>query len=77
MVDLSRNGGGSEWAEAAARIVSPVPLRSAPVMVMPGEQWVTSWRKLAAYLRKEEDPGNLTEERLREVYSEMADANAF
>ena len=53
MVDLSRNGGGSEWAEAAARIVSPVPLRSAPVMVMPAEHWVTSWRKLAATLRKE------------------------
>lgn len=30
-----------------------------------------------AYLRKEEDPGNLTEVRLREVYSEMADASAF
>jgi hypothetical protein len=53
LIDLTRNGGGSEWAEAAARIVSPVPLRSAPVMVMPGEQWVTSWRKLAASLRKE------------------------
>ncbi len=53
MIDLTRNGGGSEWAEAAARIVSPVPLRSAPVMVMPGNHWVTSWRKLAASLRTE------------------------
>jgi hypothetical protein len=53
LIDLTRNGGGSEWAEAAARIVSPVPLRSAPVMVIPGEQWVTSWRKLAASLRNE------------------------
>jgi hypothetical protein len=53
MIDLTRNGGGSEWAEAAARIVSPVPLRSAPVMVMPAEHWVTSWRKLAGSLHKE------------------------
>lgn len=53
MIDLTRNGGGSEWGEAAARIVSPVPLRSAPVMVMPAEHWVVSWRKLAESLRKE------------------------
>lgn len=58
MVDLTRNGGGSEWAEAAARIVSPRPLRSAPVMVMPAAHWVTNWRKLAATLRTEAGTAN-------------------
>lgn len=53
MVDLTRNGGGSEWAEAAARIVSPVTLRSAPLAVLRGEAWVRRWRELAAMLRKE------------------------
>lgn len=37
LVDVTRNGGGSEWAETAARIVAPVPLRSAPVGVLRSE----------------------------------------
>ncbi|MEG3147977.1 S41 family peptidase [Sphingomonas sp. RT2P30] len=53
LVDLTRNGGGMEWAEAAARIVSPVPLRSAPIGVIRGTRWVDSWRQRAAWLRKE------------------------
>lgn len=53
LIDLSGNGGGTEWAEAAARIVSPVPLRSAPVRVIRGEAWVKRWRGLADDLRKE------------------------
>lgn len=53
MVDLTRNGGGTEWAEAAARIVSPVSLRSAPLAVMRGDAWVRRWDDLAAKLRME------------------------
>jgi Peptidase family S41 len=53
MVDLTRNGGGTEWAEAAARIVSPVSLRSAQVAVMRGDAWVRRWNDLAMRLRKE------------------------
>lgn len=51
LVDLTRNGGGTEWAEAAARTVSPVRLQSAPVMVMPGESWATRWHALSKRLR--------------------------
>ena len=51
LVDLTRNGGGTEWAEAAARIVSPVSLRSAPIAVIRGERWVRRWRDLATKLR--------------------------
>lgn len=53
MVDLTRNGGGTEWAEAAARIVSPVSLRSAQVSVLRGDTWVRRWNDLAMKLRKE------------------------
>lgn len=53
MVDLTRNGGGTEWAEAAARIVSPVSLRSAQVAVMRSDAWVSRWNDLAMKLRRE------------------------
>ena len=53
LVDVTRNGGGTEWAEAASRIVSPVALRSAPVAVLRGDIWVRRWRDLAARLRQE------------------------
>lgn len=53
LVDVTRNGGGTEWAKAAARVVSPVSLRSAPVAVMRGDARVRRWRDLAVKLRKE------------------------
>ncbi|MEN2784841.1 S41 family peptidase [Sphingomonas qilianensis] len=53
LVDLTRNGGGTEWAEAAARIVSPVALHSAPIGVLRSPAWVARWQALAAKLRSE------------------------
>lgn len=53
LIDITRNGGGSEWAEAAARIVSPVLLRSAPISVVRSEKQVRYWRDLSETLRKE------------------------
>ncbi len=53
LIDLTRNGGGTEWAEAAARIISPVTLRSAPIGVMRSEAWVSRWTALASKLRRE------------------------
>jgi hypothetical protein len=52
LVDLSRNSGGSEWAEAAARVLSRKPLRSAELGFMRGEHWAKQWRELAAELAK-------------------------
>jgi hypothetical protein len=51
MIDLTGNGGGSEWAEAAARIVSPVPLTSARIGFVRGDHWAHHWQDLAAKLR--------------------------
>jgi len=51
LVDISGNGGGSEWAEAAARSVSPVPLTSERRAFVRGAHWARQWRELAALLR--------------------------
>ena len=51
LVDITGNGGGSDWTEAAARIVSPRPLKSAPVGFVRGAHWAKQWSDLATTLR--------------------------
>jgi len=51
LVDITNNGGGSEWVEAAARMLSPRPLTSARHGFVRGEHWAKQWRGLAARLR--------------------------
>ncbi len=53
LVDLTRNGGGIDWTEAAARIISPVTLESARILVRPSDAIADRWRDLSAKLRKE------------------------
>lgn len=50
LVDISGNGGGSEWAEAAARIVSRKTLTSERRGMVRGEHWAEQWRELAVSL---------------------------
>lgn len=76
LVDLTGNGGGSEWAEAAARIVSPVSLRSAPLGVVRGEAWVHHWRDLAAKLRREADTTGQADRAMLTDLAARADAIA-
>ena len=52
LVDITNNGGGSEWAEAAARIFSPKLLVSERRSFVRGEHWATQWRDLASELRE-------------------------
>lgn len=52
MIDLTGNGGGSEWAEAAARSLTPRTIVSAPLGFVRGEHWAKHWRELAADLRE-------------------------
>ena len=52
LVDITNNGGGSEWAEAAARIFSPKLLVSERRGFVRGEHWAKQWRELAATLRE-------------------------
>jgi hypothetical protein len=51
VVDITGNGGGSEWTEAAARMVSRRQLASAPMGFVRGEHWERQWRELAEALR--------------------------
>jgi hypothetical protein len=51
-LDITGNGGGSEWAEAAARIFSPKQLVSERRGYVRGEHWARQWRDLAATLRE-------------------------
>jgi len=50
-VDVSGNGGGSEWAEAAARMVSARTLTSARHGFVRGTHWEQLWREQAERLR--------------------------
>ena len=51
LVDVTGNGGGSEWAEAAARMVSSLPLKSERFGFVRGAHWITKWNDLAGNLR--------------------------
>lgn len=52
LVDLAGNGGGSEWAEAAARMVTGRKLHGARMAAMPNEAWRASRIALAKQLRE-------------------------
>jgi hypothetical protein len=46
VVDITGNGGGSEWAEAVARILTPKLLVSERRGFVRGEHWASYWRDL-------------------------------
>lgn len=52
LIDITQNGGGNEWTEAAARMVTGVPLVSERLGFVCGAHWVKKWSDLAADLRK-------------------------
>lgn len=51
IVDITGNGGGSEWTEAAARMLSRRPLQSARLGFVRGPHWERLWSELAGRLR--------------------------
>jgi hypothetical protein len=51
LVDVANNGGGTEWAEAAARMVTAVQLKSERVGFVRGVHWANAFRKKEALLR--------------------------
>jgi hypothetical protein len=51
LVDVTHNGGGSEWAEAVARVLTPKPLVSERLGFVRGEHWATHWREIGKDLR--------------------------
>lgn len=51
LVDIGGNGGGSEWAEAAARMMTTRQLQSSRFAYMRGPHWEKIWGDLAGKLR--------------------------
>ncbi|MGD0190898.1 MAG: S41 family peptidase [Rhizomicrobium sp.] len=51
LVDIARNGGGSEWADAVVREMTPHPIRFARMTFVRGEHWVKEFEQTAADLR--------------------------
>ncbi|HEX8815159.1 MAG TPA: S41 family peptidase [Terriglobales bacterium] len=51
LVDVAGNGGGTEWAEAAARMLTPIRLQSARIEFVRGPHWVKELGDLENTLR--------------------------
>jgi hypothetical protein len=51
VVDVTGNGGGSEWTEAAARMVTARSLQSARMAFVRGAHWAGTWGRLEERLR--------------------------
>lgn len=60
VVDLTRNGGGNDWVEAAARVLTKVPLRAPRLGFVRHEHWAKRLRKDLAEVQadraKKDDP---------------------
>jgi hypothetical protein len=54
LIDITGNGGGSEWVGAAARVVSPLNLLSERRGFVRGEHWASNWESMAKDLRLSE-----------------------
>lgn len=52
LVDVAGNGGGSQWAEAAARMLTTARLKSTPMYFMKGEHWTKKLAKSEGELRR-------------------------
>jgi hypothetical protein len=75
VIDITGNGGGTDWVETAARIVSPLSLKSAPVWVMRNQYWVDRWRTLGSKLA--EDVANVPQVERAQLAQLAAQANAI
>jgi hypothetical protein len=58
VVDVAGNGGGTEWAEAVARMVTSIRLRSEEMEFVRGEHWAKSFADDEASLRHFADSAN-------------------
>jgi hypothetical protein len=52
VVDIANNGGGSEWAEAAARMMTPMRLTAERTAFPRTPGWVAAWQEQETDLRK-------------------------
>lgn len=74
VVDITGNGGGSEWAEAAARMLSRRALQSARMGFVRSTHWVRNWQRLIDGLTPHRDRATGAERRQLDAY--LAEARA-
>jgi hypothetical protein len=63
VVDITNNGGGSEWAEAAVRILSRKELVSEPMEFVRGSHWAKHWEGVARELQNAAKSANPEDKR--------------
>jgi len=68
VVDVTGNGGGSEWTEAAARMLSRRPLQSAKISFVRGEHWAGIWQRVIDQLRSHRERAAGEERRQLDLY---------
>lgn len=73
LIDITNNGGGSEWAEAAARIFTAKQLVSEQRGFVRGEHWAKQWRELAANLRELAKDAPATDKKRLLAWADEAD----
>ena len=72
LVDLTNNGGGSEWAEAIARMITSKQLVSEPFGYVRGPHWQKQWADLAADLTGFAKSANPTDQARLEEWAAVA-----
>jgi hypothetical protein len=55
VVDLTRNGGGSDWVEPVARVMTPIPLKGARMVFIRHPHWIRQLEERAADVRDDKD----------------------
>jgi hypothetical protein len=76
LLDLSGNGGGSEWAEAAVRMFTAKQIVSERLGFVRGEHWTNQWRDLSKRLRDYAKRANRDDRKQLLTFAAEADAAA-
>jgi hypothetical protein len=76
VVDIANNGGGSEWAEAAARMLTPKRLEAEQTAFPRAPGWAASWREQEADLRKFAADADTSDKAMLLKLANRAHANA-
>jgi hypothetical protein len=67
LVDIANNGGGTEWAEIAARMVTALRLKSERVGFVRGEHWATAFAAKESALRAAAETADAADRALLEA----------
>lgn len=62
VVDLGRNGGGTEWVEACVRILSPKTLKSSPMGFIRHQHWVNTFERRLKVVQEDLDRKDISQQ---------------